>query len=153
MIQTLTGTEALSRRIQIINDLVALCGLRQPPERGSKVDWSKFEEQICLDDPESSDSSDNSTTSSTDEATSEGSSQTNGLTFPTDQCIFCAPFIRERNSGPTPSGATSRTSISVDSPRQAQCPVLIAFAARPALTPSKIGLFGSTTLPGSTNMT
>jgi hypothetical protein len=98
--ETLTGTEALSRRIQIINDLVALCGLRQPPERGPKVDWSKFEEQIRLDDPESSDSSDNSTTSPTDEATSEGSSQTNDLAFPTDQCIFCAGDVTLRTFHP-----------------------------------------------------
>ena len=53
--ETLTGTEALSRRIQIINDLVALCGLRESSRRGpkmDKIDWSQFEEPIDLNDLE-----------------------------------------------------------------------------------------------------
>jgi Protein of unknown function (DUF3435) len=88
--ETLTGDEALSQRIQVINDLVALSEMRQPSERGPKVDWSKFEEQIRLDD----------TDRSTDEAKSEGSSQTNNLAFPNDQCIFCAGDVTLRTFHP-----------------------------------------------------
>jgi len=84
--EMLTGKEALSRRIQVISDLVALCGLREPSRRGpkmDKIDWFQFEEPINLDDLERS-----TTTRSTDEAKSEDSSQTDELAFPTDQCIF-----------------------------------------------------------------
>jgi hypothetical protein len=37
--EMLTGKEALSRRIQVISDLVALCGLREPSRRGPK--WTR----------------------------------------------------------------------------------------------------------------
>ena len=93
--ETLTGDEELSRRIQVINDLVTLSEMRQPSGRGPKVDWSKFEEQIRLDDTENS-----STTRSTDEAQSECSSQTNNLAFPIDQCIFCAGDVTLRTFHP-----------------------------------------------------
>jgi hypothetical protein len=63
--EILTGKGALSRRIQAISDLVALCGLREPSRRGpkmDKIDWSQFEEPIDLDNLEGS------PTRSTDEA-------------------------------------------------------------------------------------
>jgi hypothetical protein len=82
--ETLTGAKALSRRIQVINDLVALCELREPPKRGPKMDWSKFDEEIDLD------GTDSSSANPIDDVKSEDASQTADLNFPTDQCIFCA---------------------------------------------------------------
>jgi hypothetical protein len=55
-----------------------------------RINWSKFEEPINLDDTESS------IFSSINEAKSEGSSQTDELAFPTDQCIFCARNVTLR---------------------------------------------------------
>jgi hypothetical protein len=104
----LMGKEVLSRRIQVISDLVALCGLREPSRRGpkmDKIDRSQFEEPIDLDDLE-----DSSTNRSTDEAKSSDSSHTDEFAFPTDQYVFCTgdvtlcTFIRKRNSDPTHSG-------------------------------------------------
>ena len=95
--ETLTGVEALARRVQAVKDLVALCKLRNPSGREPKmvrINWSKFEEPIDLDDTESS------TTSSIYEAKSEGSSQTDELAFPTDQCIFCAGNVTLRTYHP-----------------------------------------------------
>ena len=95
--EMLTGKEALSRRIQVISDLVTLCELREPSRRGpkmDKIDWSQFEEPIDLDDLEGS------TSRSTDEAKSEDSSQTDELAFPTAQCIFCAGDVTLRTFHP-----------------------------------------------------
>jgi hypothetical protein len=82
--ETLTGTEALSRRIQVINDLVALCELRQPSGREQRTDWSRFEEDIDLD------GADSATVESTDDTASGGSLHTADLIFPANQCMFCA---------------------------------------------------------------
>jgi hypothetical protein len=77
------GTEALCRRIRVINDLVTMCELREPSGRGPKMDWSKFEEEIDSDGPDSS------TINIADDVKSDDSSQRADLTFPTDQCMFC----------------------------------------------------------------
>ena len=83
--ETLTGKDALSRRIQVINDLVTLCGLREPSKRGPKMDWSKFEEEIDLDGVDTT-----TIETSSDDAKTDDSSLVDDLTFPTDKCIFCA---------------------------------------------------------------
>jgi hypothetical protein len=133
------GKEVLSRRIQVISDLVALCGLREPSRRGpkmDKIDRSQFEEPIDLDDLGGS-----STNRSTDEAKSSDSSHTDELAFPTDQYIFCTgdvtlcAFIRERNSEPTHSGVMWRISISFYSPGQTLCPVVIAICSDTGVPP------------------
>jgi hypothetical protein len=89
--------EALSRRIQVISGLVALYGLREPSRCGPKmdnIDWSQFEEPVNLDGLEGN------TSRSTDEPKSEDSSQTDELTFPTDQCIFCVGDVTLRTFHP-----------------------------------------------------
>ena len=95
--ETLQGTEALLRRIRVINNLVALCGLRDPPRRGPKLNWSKFEEPVDLNDDEGGITA---TSCSIDEAKSEVSSQTDELAFPIDQCIFCAGDVTLRTYYP-----------------------------------------------------
>jgi hypothetical protein len=82
--ETLTGDEALSRRIQVVNDLAVLCELREPPKRGPKLDWSKYDEETDLD------GTDTSTAESSENLKLEDASQMPDLSFPTDQCIFCA---------------------------------------------------------------
>ena len=82
--ETLTGAEALSRRIQVVNDLAVLCELREPPKRGPKLDWSKYDEPIDLDETEAS------TAEDIDNMKLEDTPQILDLSFPTDQCIFCA---------------------------------------------------------------
>jgi hypothetical protein len=73
--ETLTGEEALSRRIQVINDLVAFSQLEEPSRRAKMCRWAEFEdaadteaklEENCL------------------------SPQPDPFEFPSDQCIFCA---------------------------------------------------------------
>jgi hypothetical protein len=81
--ETLTGAEALSRRIQVVNDLAVLCELREPPKRGPKLDWSKYDEEIDLEGADS-------TADSSDNVTSEDASHVAGLSFPSDRCMFCA---------------------------------------------------------------
>lgn len=56
--------------------------------------WSKVENGTTLDDTESR------ITGSTDEAKSEGSSQTDGYAFPSDQCVFCAGDVSLCTSHP-----------------------------------------------------
>ena len=82
--ETLTGAEALSRRIQVVNDLAVLCELREPPKRGPKLNWSRYDEKIDLD------RTDTSTAESSDNVKSEDTSQIPDLSFPTDRCMFCA---------------------------------------------------------------
>lgn len=111
--ETLTGAEALSRRIQVVNDLAVLCELREPPKRGPKLDWSKYDEPIDLDEKEAS------TAEDFDNMKSENTPQVTDLSFPTDQCMFCAgdaslrAFRPRSNSGPIRYGITWRTSTSV----------------------------------------
>jgi hypothetical protein len=107
--EMLTSKEALSRRIQVISDLVALCGLREPSRRGpkmDKIDWSQFEEPIDLNDLEAS------TTRSTDEAKSEDSPQIDELAFPIDQYIFCAGDVTLRTFSSANETATRLTPAS-----------------------------------------
>jgi hypothetical protein len=134
--ETLTGTEALSRRIQVINDLVALCELRQPSGREQRTDWSRFEEDIDLD------GADSATVESTDDTASGGSLHTADLIFPADQCMFCTfdKTLRhvpsfERNSAPTRSAATWRTNTSTVFHRRTLSRVLTRFATTPASLP------------------
>jgi hypothetical protein len=74
--ETLTGEEALSRRIQVINDLVAFCQLEEPSLRAKMCRWAEFEDAADADI----------------ELVEENSSspQPDSFEFPSDQCIFCA---------------------------------------------------------------
>jgi hypothetical protein len=81
--ETLTGAEALSRRIQVVNNLAVLCELREPPKRGPKLDWSRYNKDIDLE------GTDISTTNSSDNVTSEDASHVADLCFPSNRCMFC----------------------------------------------------------------
>ena len=74
--ETLTGEEALSRRIQVINDLVAFCRLEEPSLRAKMCRWAEFEDAVDADvKPVEENSS---------------SPQPDPYEFPSDQYIFCA---------------------------------------------------------------
>ena len=82
--ETLMGAEALSRRIQVVNDLAILCELREPPKRGPKLGWSKYDKPIDLDKAEAS------TAEDIDNTKLEDTPEILNLSFPTDRCMFCA---------------------------------------------------------------
>jgi hypothetical protein len=73
--ETLTGEEALSRRIQVINDLVAFSQLEEPSLRAKMCRWAEFEDAADADVKLEENSS---------------SPQPDPFEFPSDQCIFCA---------------------------------------------------------------
>ena len=87
--ETLTGDEALSRQIQVVNDLAVLCELREPPRRGPKLVWSKYDEDIV-------DGTGTSTAEFSDNVKPEEASEIPDLAFPTDQCMFCAGDVSLR---------------------------------------------------------
>jgi Protein of unknown function (DUF3435) len=74
--ETLTGEEALSQRIQVINDMVVLSRLEEPSLRAKMCRWAEFEDasdaEVKLVEESSS------------------SPQPDPFEFPLDQCIFCA---------------------------------------------------------------
>ena len=79
MAKTLTGNIVLSRCIQVIHNLVTLCGLRELLKCGPRLDWSKFEVDIA------SDRDGSRTTDLLDNMKSEISPLAEDLTFPTDE--------------------------------------------------------------------
>jgi hypothetical protein len=84
--ETLTSEEALSRRIQIINDLVAFCRLEEPSLRAKICKWAEFEDAVNADvKPVEKNSS---------------SPQPDPYKFPSDQCIFCASKEKLRTFRP-----------------------------------------------------
>ena len=80
--ETLTGAEALSRRIQVVNDLAVIREMREPPKRGPKLKWAKYNEEIDPDKP-------NVSVELSNTLKSEDTLWTPDLTFPTDQCMVC----------------------------------------------------------------
>ena len=73
--ETLTGEEALSRRIQVINDLVVFSRLEEPSLPAKMCRWAEFEDAADADVKLEENSS---------------SPQPDPYEFPSDQCIFCA---------------------------------------------------------------
>jgi len=72
--ETLTGEEALSRRIQVVNDLVAFFQLEGPSLRAKMCRRAEFEDAADADVKLEENSS---------------SPQHEPYEFPSDQCIFC----------------------------------------------------------------
>ena len=92
--ETLTGEEALARRIQVIEDLVGLCPLEEPSLRAKKRKWSEVE------DDSDADSDANSDASLKQEEENTLSPQHDSFEFTTDQCIFCAANVGARTFYP-----------------------------------------------------
>jgi len=74
--ETLIGEEALSRPIQVINDLVAFCQLEEPSLRAKMCRWAEFEDVADADVKSMKENS--------------SSPQPDPYELPSDQCIFCA---------------------------------------------------------------
>ena len=86
--------EEHTQRVQVIEDLIVLSGLREPPKRGPRIQWAK------LDPPLDPGQADDLVPHGDESVKAEEVSPAPKLLFANDQCMFCAGDITLRTFCP-----------------------------------------------------
>ncbi|KAE8371291.1 hypothetical protein BDV26DRAFT_286908 [Aspergillus bertholletiae] len=93
LVENYDEDKLLTRRIQVMKDMVALLGLCEPSRRGKRVDW-KFDDE---------------TDELPDQSEKPSPSEEDNLDCPIDVCIICYGASRHSASTPPPSLSPKRS--------------------------------------------